>query len=140
MFWQKKRINRAQCPPVESIDDFVEWLLKYSDDFEEFRDAAQASLNRYVRNHSKLILQELGAQGDEESLAAYIDAGCDDYAQNYQNKVYSAGGFQNLPSHIHEKAFHLLLKLRVMMYVLHHRYGSELSAPMLAASGPLQSI
>ena len=38
MFWQKKRISRAQCPPVESIDDFVEWLLKYCDDFEEFRN------------------------------------------------------------------------------------------------------
>ncbi len=142
MFWKKKKkkISASERPSVSDTEDFVEWLLRYGKDFEIFRTSSQSTLTRFVRVQSENILQEFAANGDEESLTASIIAGCADYASNYQRLVDTAGGMRNLPSHVHTKAFPLLVKLRGLMYLLHHTYGTQLTEPMLAVCDPLDEI
>ena len=65
---------------------------------------------------------------------------CGEYEANYHQLVETSGSFRNLPAHVHAKAFHRIVRLRVLMYVLQHRHDRAPSAPLLTLLGPLRPI
>lgn len=141
MFWRKKKsVDSAKCPSVDDIDGFVEWLLRYGGDFADYRDGSQCTLSRYVRDQAANVHDVLGAHGDADGLAANMDASMGEYQSDFKERVATAGSFQNLPSHLHAKAFPFAVKLRVLMYVLQHRHDRAPSASLLSLLGPLRTI
>jgi len=142
MFWRKKNTNkveRSQRPPVEELSGFVEWLLRYGKDFDVFRQTLRGTVNNFVSTYTKRIAKDLDDCSDEASLTARIVQGCGEYAQ-FAALVDTAGGIQNLPSHIYDKAFPMLVELRLLMYVRNQKYRAELTPEMQAVGGPLLKI
>ncbi len=141
MFWRKKStVDSSKCPSIDNIDGFVEWLLRYGEDFDAYRVGAQASMGRYMKSQTANVTEALATTPDEASLSDHLAAGLDDYMTNYNTLVETSGNFQNLPTHVHARAFPLIVKLRVMMYVLQHRYQQTPSDGLLSLLGPLKAI
>lgn len=143
MFWRNKntrKVERSQRPPVEELNGFVEWLLRYGQDFDVFRQTLRGTVNNFVNIYTKRISQDLNDCADEASLTARIDQGCGDYSAQFKNVVETAGGLQNLPSHIFDKVFPILVELRLLMYVRNHKYQADLTPQMLVVGGPLLKI
>jgi hypothetical protein len=143
MFWRKKdssKVEKGQRPPVEQLGGFVEWLLRYGEDFDAYRKVVRGSMNSFISTCTQQVVKELETCADEASLTARIHEDCADFAANYQAKMETAGGLRNLPSHLSDKALPLLVRLRVMMYVRQYRYSLALTPDMLAVGGPLLNI
>ena len=138
MFWRKKdkEAPRSERPSVENEKDFIEWLLRYGDDFKVYRDTTRRNTNKFVAFHSEIIMGELESLADEQSLSARIVACCDEYNEKLREQVDGAGGMELLPNYINDKASLLLVKLRLMMYILRDKYNGEITAPMVDVSGP----
>lgn len=143
MFWRRKNANkveRGRRPPVEQLDGFVEWLLRYGEDFDVFRQTLRGSVSNFVATYTKRISQALDTCADEPSLTSHIDTACGEYTLQYGAMVDTAGGLQNLPSHLYDKVFPILVELRLLMYVRGHKYQTEQTPHMLAVGGPLRDI
>ena len=143
MFWRKKdsnKLEKGRRPPVEELDRFIEWLLRYGEDFDQFRQVVRGSMNNFITTYTQQAAQEVGACADEASLTARIHEDCATFAANFQTKMDTAGGLRNLPSHLFDKAFPILVRLRLLMYVRQYKYSLALTPEMLAVSGPLLSI
>jgi hypothetical protein len=143
MFWNRKsgnKVVRSSRPPVDELDGFVEWLLRYGTDFDEYRQVLRGTMNNFVATYTKQVSTEMASCQDEPSLTAHIDEGCTAYATQYHKLVDTAGGVRNLPSHIFDKAFPYLVRLRLLMYVRAHKYQMALTPAMLALAGPLLDI
>lgn len=141
MFWRKKnKVERAQRPSVEELNGFVEWLLRYGEDFAVFRQTLRGSVNNFVDTYTRRISQDLEDCADEARLTDRINQTCGEYTEQFKSLVDTAGGIQNLPSHIYDKVFPMLVEMRLLMYVRDHKYHADLTPEMQAVSGPLLKI
>jgi hypothetical protein len=145
MFWRKKQSDKAKVeqsrrPPVEELDAFVEWLLRFGADFEEYRQVLRGTMNGFVANYTPLIATEVSGCTDEAGLTRHLQAECVEYADNFKHLTDTAGGLKNLPSHLFDKVFPRLVKLRLLMYVRQQKYEVPPTAEMLAVIGPLNEI
>ena len=145
MFWRKKdtnktKVEQANRPPVEELDRFVEWLLRFGQDFAEYRTVVRGSQSNFVNTYVEAVSKDVAGCPDEASLTAHVSGLCADYTENFKTLVDTAGGVQNLPSHLFNKAFPELVKLRVLIYVRQHKYQAAPTEEMLAAIGPLNEI
>lgn len=145
MFWRRKdgnkpKIEQSRRPPVEELEGFIEWLLRFGADFEEYRQVVRGSRNAFITSYTQIVAKDVADCADEASLTARIGEVCGDYLTNFKSRIDTAGALQNLPSHLFDKALPLLVRARALTYVRQHRYQAQPTDEMLQVLGRLNDI
>ena len=77
MFWKTRK--RPPPPAPDQDEAFVDWLLRYGQEFDVYRKIYVANIEKYVDINKRAVLKELRDHPDRESLNERYSAGCSLY-------------------------------------------------------------
>ncbi|MCI0565019.1 MAG: hypothetical protein MN733_41670 [Nitrososphaera sp.] len=123
MFWKKRK--RPAAPPPDQDEAFVEWLLRYGQEFDTFRKIYAANIEKYVDINKRAVLKELQDHPDHESLSQRYSAGCSLYAEGFMAAVNDSGGIRALgfqDPQLQANIAMFQIKLLIFHYVLKYKY------------------
>jgi hypothetical protein len=130
--WFKKNPTPA-APSPERQEEFVKWLLRYSDDLESLRRPYRKNLDGFVEVNWKSINKEINEQNLTSADALMMRGGkiAKFYEENFMRLVDERGGIAGCPPGLQANAVMMLVKISVMLYLAKHRYGAPIPEDLL---------
>ena len=124
MFWNKKK--RPKPPPATHEEDFVDWLLRYGEEFEIYRKIYSANIEKFVSINKAAVMKELHGYPTHESLNQRYSDGCILYTEGFMSAVEKSGGVRALGLQDPQQQANVVMfqiKLLIFHYILKYKYN-----------------
>jgi hypothetical protein len=138
MVWGSKK--RPSPPPVRQEREFIEWLLRYGEEFELFRQIYSRNLEGYVRNLTDAVMKELRDHPSRDELSERKGAMAVFYLKTFMPLVEKRGGLHLMEPQSQAAAATLQVKMLMMAYILKYKYSDVVTIAEEGICGPLEDI
>ena len=117
-----------KVPPRPSIDDvqeFIEWMIRYDDQFKLFRKMVGKNLDGIIRAASQAITMELNEHRSGETLLDRLTI-ISEHFQTIMPLIEKRGGVLNSPLEMQAAFYDCVTKMTIIPYFIKYKYGLSL--------------
>ena len=117
-----------KVPQRPSIDDeqaFIEWMIRYDDQFKLFRKMVGKNLDGIIRAASQAIILEINKHRAGEALLNRLVTISEHY-QTIMSLIDKRGGVLNSPLEMQAVFYDCVTKMTIIPYFIKYKYGLSL--------------
>lgn len=138
MFWHSKK--RPSPPPAEQEEQFIEWLLRYGNDFEIYRKIYKSNIDKYVSLNIAAVMKELREHNDKNRLNDRLGKMSSFYVENFTPALEESGGLLFLNTMNQAAVAGVEIKITIFHYLLKYKYRDKITILSESVCGPLEDI
>ena len=125
---------------MDQEPEFIEWLLRYGEEFGVYRKVYKRGIENYVRINKQSVLEELAKCPNKEALRDRLGHLSTFYLREFMPGVEERGGIFFLEPQAQAHVAMLQIKLQAFNYILKYRYHDEVTSMMETVCGPMEEL